>query len=196
MMKRIPVSACCIWLLSFAGFAQKSAYSFSLFNHTSSLPGGSWTGAWHPGFDLGIQTQLKSKEQSQTFFLWKFGYYYHRLVHHGFQLYGEYNWRFKIHKHWGAGVSGGLGYLHTIENHEIFKLTPEGHYEKSGRFGKAHSQFSTAFNVHYKLSRDIQTFVEYRFRMVTPFVKKYVPLLPAVSLHAGVLIPITPVVAP
>ncbi|MBK8502627.1 MAG: hypothetical protein IPL46_10645 [Saprospiraceae bacterium] len=36
----------------------------------------------------------------------------------------------------------------------------------------------------------LQPFLEYRFSMVTPFVNKYVPLLPAVSLHAGVLIPI------
>ncbi|MBK8502628.1 MAG: hypothetical protein IPL46_10650 [Saprospiraceae bacterium] len=55
MIHRLVLSGCLVWCLVFAGLAQKSAYSISLFNHATSLPGGSWAGAWHPGFDLGLQ---------------------------------------------------------------------------------------------------------------------------------------------
>lgn len=172
--------------------AQKTALSFSLFSHATSLPGGTWAGAWHPGFDVGVQTHVRQKEKSLTYLHWKFGYYYHRLVHHGVQLYGEYNWDISVYKKLGAGVAGGLGYLHTLEDHEIFKLNDQGSYQKTGKLGKAHAQISVSTNLNYHLSNGWQPFLQYRFRLVTPFVNKYVPLLPATSVHAGVFIPLIP----
>lgn len=170
--------------------AQKTAFSWSLFTHATSLPGGTWAGAWHPGFDAGLQTRLREKENSRTFLHWKLGYYYHRLVHHGVQLYGEYNWSFNIYKRLGADMAGGLGYLHTFEDHEIFKLDKLGAYKRNGRLGKSHAMISVATGLHYRLPNSWQPFIHYRLRMVTPFVNEYVPLLPSTSLHFGTLVPI------
>ena len=177
-------------LFSLGSSAQKSAFSFSAFTHATSLPGGTWAGAVHPGFDVGLQTRLKQRENSRSYLNWKVGYYFHRLVHHGVQVYGEYNWDFNLYHGFGAGVAGGLGYLHTFEAHEIYKLGDDGTYNRSGRLGKAHAQISIATGLHYRLSNQWQPFLQYRLRMITPFVNEYVPLLPATSIHAGIFIPI------
>lgn len=192
MLRSTLILTVLLTFFTFHGFAQKSAVSFSFFSHATSLPGGTWAGAVHPGLDIGLQTRLREKENSRTFLTWKLGYYYHRLVHHGLQIYGEYNWDFKLFRGLRLGVAGGLGYLHTFEKHEIFKLEDSGDYRRVGRLGKAHAQISIASGLLYQASSLFQPFIQYRFRMVTPFVREYVPLLPATSIHIGLYVPITP----
>lgn len=165
--------------------------SISFFNHATTLPPKGFSGPLHPGIDLGYSTGLKHKENTFSFFHWKLGYYYHRLVHHGIQLYGEYHKQYKLVGRVGLGWSGGLGYLHTIELHEKFKLKEDGTYGRTGRLGKPHAQASLSLNAHYRLDRLIP-FIEYRVRMVSPFVNKYVPLLPSTSLHFGTYFNINP----
>jgi len=191
MMVRHLLLAEVLLLLFFSSYAQSKIISFSLFNHATSLPLGTWAGALHPGFDVGLQTHLKQKARSEHFLHWKLGYFYHRLVHHGIQLYGEYQWNFDVYKRLQSGLSGGLGYFHSFEDHEIFRLSDNGTYEKTGRAGKAHVQISGAVNLLYRLENGWRPFVCYRFRLITPFVNEYVPVLPAVSVHAGVFFPLT-----
>jgi hypothetical protein len=178
------------WVFEVNGFAQ-NALSVSIFNHASSLPGGSWTDAIHPGLDVAIITHSKVREKTERFMNWHTSYYYHRLVHHGFLLYGEYNWQKKIAGNLGFGLAGGAGYQHTFEDHEIFSLNNAGKYERSTRGGKAHAHLSLAAKIHYTLPKSkMEPFLQYRFRLITPFVKTYVPLLPAESIHLGTSFPI------
>ncbi len=186
---RIPVFILAYLVYSRAG--AQGQVSISFFNHATTLPPKGFSGPLHPGIDFGISTGLKQKEKSLSFFHWKLGYYYHRLVHQGIQLYGEYHKQYKLAGRFGLGWSGGLGYLHTIELHEKFKLREDGTYARTGRLGKPHAQASLSLNAHYRLDRLIP-FIEYRVRMVSPFVNKYVPLLPSTSLHIGTYININP----
>lgn len=158
--------------------------SISLFNHATTLPPKGFSGPLHPGIDIGISTHLKPKENTLSFFHWKLGYYYHRLVHQGIQLYGEYNKQYKILKPISLGWSGGLGYLHTFELHEKFILGGDGTYRRTGRLGKPHAQASLALQILGRWGY-WAPFAEYRLRLVSPFVNKYVPLLPSTSLHLG-----------
>lgn len=177
-------------LFGLSGYAQ-DALSVSLFNHASSLPGGNWAGAIHPGLDVAVITHWKSREKTERSIYWHASYYYHRLVHHGILLYGEYNWQKRILGNLGFGLAGGAGYQHTFENHQIFSLNPSGKYERSTRAGKAHAHLSLAVKLKYTLAKSsIEPFLQYRFRLITPFVKTYVPLLPAESIHIGTYFPI------
>lgn len=163
------------------------SWSVSVFNHAAALPLKSWAGAVHPGIDVGLRTGVKDHPRSQKYFQHTLGYYYHRLVHHGTQLYSEYHWDATVVSRFGVGLAGGLGLLHTKEIHEIFKLK-NGDYQRTGRWGKLHGQGSVAVKLWYRSqNKAIQPFMAYRFRMVSPFVKEYVPLFPSVSLHAGIV---------
>ncbi len=174
-----------LFVISLNRVAAQRPWSLSVFNHAAALPGGTWAGAFHPGFDLSLRTGVKNRPKSQTYFQHNLGYYYHRLVHHGTQLYSEYHWDANLMSRFGVGIAGGLGLLHTKEIHEIFTLE-NGEYQRIGRLGKLHGQASVAVKLWYlSQNKKIQPFVAYRFRLVSPFVKEYVPLLPAVSLHAG-----------
>lgn len=177
--------------LSWHGLRAQNQLSLSIFNHATTLPPKGFSGPSHPGIDIGISTGLKPKENTLSFFHWKLGYYYHRLVHQGIQLYGEYHKQYKVAGGFGLGWSGGLGYLHTLELHQKFKLKEDGTYVRTGRLGKPHAQVSLALNAHYRME-NWSPFIEYRMRMVSPFVNKYVPLLPNTSLHIGTYIKINP----
>jgi hypothetical protein len=158
--------------------------SISLFNHATTLPPKGFAGPLHPGIDIGISTHLKPKENTLSFYHWKLGYYYHRLVHQGIQVYGEYHKQYTVLKPFGLGWSGGLGYLHTFELHEKFILGGDGTYRRTGRLGKPHAQASLAVQLFGRWGY-CAPFAEYRVRLVSPFVNKYVPLLPSTSLHIG-----------
>jgi len=160
-------------------------FSISIFNHATTLPPNGISGPLHPGIDVGILTRYREKTSSQSFYHWKLGYYYHRLVHQGIQLYGEYNKLYRIWDQLCVGWSGGLGYLHTLELHEKFKLTESGVYQRTGKAGKPHLQASLSATVNYQFEK-YTPFIQYRARMIAPFVNKYVPLLPGTSWHLGI----------
>ena len=179
--------ACVLYPISFA----QNVMSLSLFNHATALPPNGFSGPLHPGLDVGISSKIKMKAKSSSYLLWKAGYYYHRLVHHGIQLYTEYNKLYPLTEDFGLSWSGGLGYLHTFELHEKFKLQPEGNYERTGRMGKPHAQVSVSAGLFYQF-QSITPFIQYRVRMITPFVNSYVPLLPSTSIHLGIYYTLNP----
>jgi hypothetical protein len=178
------VSVYLLTLYAFFNLAAQHPYSLSIFNHATTLPPNGISGPLHPGIDIGISTRYREKTSSRSFLHWKLGYYYHRLVHHGIQLYGEYTKQYTLFSKLGLGWSAGLGYVHTIELHEKFKLDASGEYERTGRLGKPHAQLSVGAALHYPMGK-VSPFIQYRVRMVTPFVNEYVPLLPSTSWHIG-----------
>ncbi len=165
--------------------------SLSFFNHATTLPPYGFGRKLHPGFDVGYTVSQDLRKNKISFIHWKAGYYYHRLVHHGIQFYGEYIRMYLLRDRWKLGWSGGLGYLHTIALQEKFKLQNNGLYTRTDKLGSAHAQASLAMKFLYS-SLHVAPFVEYRFRMVTPFVNKYVALLPSTSVHVGIYFIINP----
>lgn len=165
--------------------------SVSFFNHSTTLPPHIFGGPLHPGLDIGYTKSQDLRKNKISFIQWKAGYYYHRLVHHGIQAYGEYNRMYGGPNRWKWGWSGGLGYLHTIELHEKFKLQNNGLYGRTGRAGSSHVQTSISIKLLYS-SLYVAPFLEYRFKMITPFVNKYVALLPSTSVHLGLYFIIHP----
>lgn len=168
--------------------AQKT-FTASFFNNAVSLPGGSFSSPLHPGFDLGVVLPLYKGKRWERSIIPRLGYFHQRLVHHGIQIYGEYTWRYFMVQ--GIALEGalGVGYLHTLEQHDIFTLQADGTYKRTGRWGKPHIQASAALGFSFAPPEwSVRPFLSYRFRVIAPFVREYVPILPATSLHLGLYV--------
>lgn len=164
----------------------QQTFTASISNHAISMPGGSFRSPFHPGVDLGWVMSLHEGQRWDRMAIFRLGYFHQRLVHHGFQLYGEYTWRYNIYQGLAAEAATGIGYLHTLEMHQIFQLQEDGTYEQVGRWGKPHIQASAAIGFSFAPTDWlVRPFLMYRFTVMAPFVKEYVPILPATSLHIG-----------
>lgn len=166
--------------------------SFS--NNGTFVPGGGALGVWsrtfHPGVSLGTRFYYKSKPQkSQLFQTAKLGYFYHRHAQHGIQLYSELGYRKYIGKSFYVEPRLGLGYLLSIPDLQIFTFK-NGVYEE--KKSKARSQFMGGLTVaagydfqHLNKRLPMDAFLGYQFWVQSPFVNKYVPILPNNSVHIG-----------
>lgn len=191
-MRYLPVVIICFLLLNVGNAQTTHTFTASVFNNAIALPGGSFTAPFHPGLDIGWEVSIRKGNRWDQLLTTRLGYYNQRIVHHGVQLYSEYSWRF--HAAEGIALDGGagLGYLHTFEQHDIFSLQSDGTYQRTGRAGKPHIMFSTMLGIYISPPEwPVQPFLQYRFRVMAPFVKSYVPFLPATSLHLGVTFPLT-----
>lgn len=167
-------------------------FSASFFNNAVALPGGSFIAPFHPGVDIGWVYAVRKGNRWDQLLTTRLGYYHQRIVHHGIQLYSEYTWRFHAAEGLSMDGGAGLGYLHTLEQHEIFTLQSDGTYRRTGRAGKPHAMISAMLGINLAPPEwAIKPFLQYRFRVMTPFVKSYVPFFPATSLHLGATFPLT-----
>ncbi|MEZ5030975.1 MAG: hypothetical protein R2787_06230 [Saprospiraceae bacterium] len=189
--RSIILLALCWW--SGMALAQDShTFSASFFNNAVALPGGSFTAPFHPGVDIGWVYAVRKGNRWDQLLTTRLGYYHQRIVHHGIQLYSEYTWRFHAAEGLSMDGGAGLGYLHTLEQHEIFTLQSDGTYRRTGRAGKPHAMISAMLGINLAPPEwAIKPFLQYRFRVMTPFVKSYVPFFPATSLHLGATFPLT-----
>jgi hypothetical protein len=182
--------------LSISAKAQQTdlPLSVSLFNNGTSLPGAGCVGVFsktiHPGITLGTYHVYRKKERSEIFQTLKLGYFYHRHAQHGIQLYSELGYRYLTQSgFYGEGLIG-IGYLHSIPDVQQFKWE-DGKYVKKANFGRPQFMATTSlaagydFNVKSKLP--LRLFLQYQFWLQTPFVNKYVPLLPNTALHIGAI---------
>ncbi|MBK7342133.1 MAG: hypothetical protein IPJ06_02815 [Saprospiraceae bacterium] len=183
--------ACC-WVWTPVQSQTAHTFTLSFFNNAVALPGGSFSAPFHPGVDVGWMYPVKVGKRWEQQLTTRLGYYNQRIVHHGLQLYSEYTWRYHIAD--GLSLDGGfgVGYLHTFEQHDLFTLSSNGTYERTGKGGKPHFMASAMLGLLLAPPEwAVKPFIQYRFRVMTPFVKSYVPLLPSTSLHLGATFPLT-----
>jgi hypothetical protein len=168
--------------------------SVSLFNNGTSLPGAGYAGVFsktiHPGITLGTYHLYRKKERSAIFQTLKLGYFYHRHAQHGIQLYSELGYRYLIPIGFYAEGLIGIGYLHSIADVQQFKWE-DGKYVKKANFGRPQFMATVSLAVGYdfkiKSKFPLKLFLQYQFWLQTPFVNKYVPLLPNTALHLGAI---------
>lgn len=194
-MKKSLWLFCILILMQNNLFSQdkKIPISITIFNNGTSLPRSGYLGVFsktiHPGISIGSYHLYHTGEKHEFFQTFKLGYFYHRYVQHGIQLYSEGGYRYLTKR----GIYGeallGAGYLHSIVNQEIFVLKDDK-YVKKANLGRPQFMISTGIGIGYdlekKCSTPIRVFLLYQFWMQTPFVNKYVPILPNTALHLGV----------
>lgn len=164
----------------------------SFFNNGTFMPGkgrlGVWSPTFHPGLSLGTRFYYRQKEKAQLFQAIKLGYFYHRHAQHGVQLYTELGYRYQVTPAWYLEPKLGAGYLLSIPAMQLFELKDGTYQQKSF---KGRHQFMGGLNIsigysfRQKMKIPLDAFIGYQFWVQSPFVNKYVPVLPNNSVHIG-----------
>jgi hypothetical protein len=183
-------------LLPFVSHAQQGSLpvSVSIFNNGTSLPGQGYAGIFsktiHPGITFGTYHIYRKKAKSELFQTAKLGYFYHRHAQHAVQLYSELGYRYLTKSGFYGEALLGAGYLHSFADVQQFKLE-DGKYVKKANLGRPQFMATFSLGAGYDLQAKgklpLRLFLQYQFWMQTPFVNKYVPLLPNAALHIGAI---------
>lgn len=143
----------------------------------------------HPGFLISAETELKRREH----FLWTqdltFSFLHQRLVHSVASLYtsSRVAWILGSSFHLELALHGGYAHVVNTPENRIFKLE-NGVYAQTQKTGRASFCFGVQPGLSYAIGGPegrFKPFLRYRFTMVGPFVKSYVPLLPNAALELG-----------
>lgn len=183
-------------MLPFCAKAQQTGIplSLSLSNNGTSLPGTGYAGIFsktiHPGMTIGTYHVYRQRKRAEIFQTLKLGYFYHRHAQHAIQFYSELDYRHRIAGGFSGAALLGVGYLHSFADVQQFSWK-DGRYVQKSNLGRPQFMASFSLAAGYDLrSRNLlplRLFLQYQFWLQTPFVNKYVPLLPNTALHIGAI---------
>lgn len=171
---------------------KQMGYEISVFNNGTFMPGkgtlGIWSPSLHPGIAVGKHFQLIYGKKYRLYQTAKLGYFYHQNAQHGIQAYTELAYRYKFLPDWYAEPRLGLGYLMSIPAMQMFEFK-DGVYQKQAFRGRHQFMGGLALNIGYsfqgKLKVPLDVFAGYQFWVQSPFVNKYVPVLPNNTVQIG-----------
>jgi hypothetical protein len=158
---------------------------------TQLPPGRVFSLPLHPGVNAGVEFRYNHSPLNQFFQTVQAGYWRHRYVQSGVQVYTEVGYRRVIWRGLGTEIRLGGGYLHAIPANEVFRLDGT-QYAQQRQWGRPQAMAGAALALSYTLTdgpRAPRIFLEDQFYLQFPFVKQYVPLLPNTVLRLGVALP-------
>lgn len=168
-------------------------YSISITTLHNNLSLGSFSSLfvkdYHPGFEVSTGYKWSEKQKHDWFQELQFGYSYQRWIQHSISLYTSAGYHYKFSKGFSSDISIGVGYLHAIPDSKIFKLRENGTYKKKFNWGRPQAMAALGIGIAKSFHSGKAIFLKYQQRVQTPFIKSYVPLLPANLLQAGIIIP-------
>lgn len=177
--------------------AQRRQLTLDLFGNATTLPTHPVQifKPVHPGLTIGMEFPYNDNTKHRIGQTVKLGLFYHQLVQTGVQLYSELHYSYQVKGGFGLDAQAGIGYIHSIPNHQIFKLN-NGVYEKKTNLGKPEFMGSIAIGAGYYINpeKTNRIFASYQFWLQAPFVNQYVPVLPNTALHIGYARTLSPVV--
>ncbi len=173
---------------------KQKGYELTLFNNGTFMPGkgklGIWSTPLHPGISIGRHFQYSAGKKYRLFQTAKLGYFYHQNAQHGIQAYTELAYRYRFTQDWYAEPRLGAGYLLSIPAIQVFEFN-NGAYREQAFKGRHQFMGGLTLNIGYSFQRSckipIDGFVGYQFWVQSPFVNKYVPVLPNNSVQLGVV---------
>jgi hypothetical protein len=179
-------------------FSQKHKFDHSSIAVTTlhtNLPFGSFsslfTREFHPGIEIGTGFNWTTKKKHDWFQTVRLGYSYQRFVQHTIPIYSELGYRYKFFKTFSAEAAVGAGYLDAIPAQKIFSLQDDGTYKKKTNAGRPQAMASLSIGIDQKIAASETTlFLNYQQRLQFPFIRSYVPLLPANIMMLGVQFPV------
>ena len=148
-----------------------------------------FTKEYHPGFEISSGFTWKEKPKHDYYQEIQFGYSYHRWVQHSVTLYTSAGYRYKFPKVFTSDISIGAGYLHAIADSRLFKLQNDGTYQKKFNWGRSQVMGALSIGIGKSFSSGKTMFLKYQQRLQTPFIRSYVPVLPANVIQLGITIP-------
>jgi hypothetical protein len=169
-------------------------YSVAVTTLHTNLPFGSFSSLFvkdfHPGFEAATGFKWKEKPKHDWYQEFRFGYTYQRWIQHSISLYSSAGYKYKFPGGFYTDISIGAGYLHAIPDSKVFKLQPDGTYKKIFNSGRPQLLGALGIGIGKLFTSGIAVFLEYQQRFQTPFIKSYVPVLPANMMQLGITIPI------
>ncbi len=147
----------------------------------------------HHSFTLGTVFRLNQDSVHQLLQTAKLGYLYHRNSQKAMQLFSEFTYRYRLHKHWKGIGQIGLGYMHAFPDMPTFTLN-NGQYEQQSNTGRPQLMITSSLGVQYSIFHEgkesLRVRVYYQPWFQYPFVNEFVPLLPYTALRVGIEKPI------
>ncbi|HMQ87819.1 MAG TPA: hypothetical protein PKB07_09550, partial [Flavilitoribacter sp.] len=187
--------AAIIWAMVAASLGAQSTagslrpVSITVFNHATLLPGAGVLGVWgvpaHPGFSVGTEFRYNRHPKNEWFQTVRMGYFYHRYVQHGIQLYSEAGYRY----HFGASADLesrlGAGYLHSIPAAQVFEFSENGTYVRHASIGRPQAMVSLSLGGGdtFPNMGKLRLFLAYQVYLPMPLRKGDVPVFPNSAPH-------------
>ena len=188
-----------IFIAPFGVFSQSISMSGMISNNVASFPVTSYPqlfySQFHPGIDVAKCWKINKSAKHQLWAVANAGVFYHRFVQTGVKIYPSLDYKYLICDRVRLNIGLGVGYMHSFEGYEVFKLKDGGGYETQ-KVWVGRSQFIAALDwgCDYKLKKDAENspllVFQFRTNMQGPFVKSYVTILPVNSVLLGVTLPL------
>lgn len=176
-----------------SSFFRQLPLEITLVNNGTFLPGegtaGIWSSKLHPGIQVGTRYYYFKKEKNELFQSLKLGYFYHQFAQQGWQLFTEIGYRQKIWQGIFAEAKLGGGYLLSVVDLQQFQTNGGTPYQQKSWTGR--SQWMGGLNIGlgyqfpHLLPRPVDVYLAYHFWVQSPFVNKYVPILPNNAVQLG-----------
>jgi len=188
-----------IFIAPLGVFSQSSSVSAMISNNVPSFPVTGYPqlfySQFHPGIDGTKSWKINKSDKHQLWVAANVGVFYHRFVQTGLKVYPSLDYKFSVCNRLRLNIGLGLGYLHSFEGYEVFKLKDGGGYEtKKVWVGRPQFLGALDWGCDYKIKKDNENspllVFQFRTNMQGPFVNSYVPVLPMNSVLLGVTLPL------
>lgn len=174
-------------------FFRQLPLEITLLNNGTFLPGEGVAGVWspelHPGAQIGTRYYYLKKGKNEVFQTLKLGYFYHQFAQHGWQLFSEIGYRRNLWQGIFAETKLGGGYLLSVVDLQQFQSNGGSTYQQKSWTGRNQWMAGLNIGLGYQISRllprPVDVYLAYHFWVQSPFVNKYVPILPNNSVQLG-----------
>ena|SRR6218665_2538975 len=192
-MKRLIIVALLLYACN--SYCQKQTFrGISFYNAHSAMPfskfGRLISGTIHPGLEVSQRKIFSRHNKHDWFWDVKASVFYHRFVQWGIPLSVGIGYRYKILHDLSLDASLSGGYMHSIPDHQKFKLNSSGNYQSNKGIGRSQANANIGFVLNYTLNpfaqKRVEIFTGYYQEIQMPFIKSYVPLLPYNQLAIGI----------
>jgi len=180
-------------------FSQSSSISAMISNNVTSFPVTGYPqlfySQFHPGIDVAKSWKINKSTKHQLWIDANVGVFYHRFVQTALKVYPSIDYKFLACERFRINIGLGLGYLHSFDGYEVFKLKEGSGYETE-KVWIGRPQFLGTLNwgCDFKLKKDADNSPLLVFQLRTnvqgPFVNNYVPILPVNSVLLGLTLPL------
>jgi len=150
---------------------------------------------FHPGLDASLNWKKNISEKHQLWLSANAGIFYHRFIQTGLRIYPAFEYKYFLTQAFNFNIGLGAGYLHSVQDYEVFKKAPNGGYTAQ-TIWSSRPQFLAVIKMGcgYKLNKDNikspSLIAQLHTNLQGPFVNSYVPVLPVNSLHIGIIYPL------
>jgi len=153
---------------------------------------------FHPRLQIEARYQWNNDAHSQWVQSANLGYFFHKYVQHGVQLYTEFGWQ----RQWDNGLrilplAIGGGYVLSFQDMPTHEFNPDTEqYERVGVPLRNNWLISLGSTIGYRtpaqvLGRSLSFYLSYRLHVQGTFIKSTVPVVAYSPLMLGLEIPLS-----